>query len=180
MRSWTTRSMRSRPIAELVLDQLADGADAAVAEVVDVVLGCSPRLHSMSWPTMAAMSSRVIVRLSRSSSMPIRCGGAVELLVELVAADPAEVVAAEVEEQALDQRARVVTRRRVARAQLLVDLEQRLVRRPGDVLVERGRDERVLGVDVDRREQRRDLVVRLVADARAAGWSPGSCACGRP
>ena len=36
IRSRTTRSMRDRP-TDLVLDQLADGADAAVAEVVDVV-----------------------------------------------------------------------------------------------------------------------------------------------
>ena len=37
MRSRTTRSIRLRPGAQLVLDQLADLANAAVAEVVDVV-----------------------------------------------------------------------------------------------------------------------------------------------
>ena len=109
----------------------------------------------MRWPTIAAMSSRVIVRPSRGSSMPIRCGDAVELLVELVAADPTEVVAAEVEEQALDELAGVVAGGRIARAQLLVDLDQRLGRRLGEVLVEGVRDERVLGVDVDRAEQAR-------------------------
>ena len=43
MRSRTTRSMRSRPIAELVLDQLAHGAHAAVAQVVDVVRAAACR-----------------------------------------------------------------------------------------------------------------------------------------
>ena len=37
MRSRTTRSMRRQTGADLVLDELADGADATVAEVVDVV-----------------------------------------------------------------------------------------------------------------------------------------------
>src|SRR6185295_19958025 len=50
----------------------------------------------------------------------------VELLVELVATDATEVVAAEVEEQALDQLAGVVAGGRVARAQLLVDLDEGL------------------------------------------------------
>ena len=37
MRSRTTRSMRRQAGADLVLDELADRADATVAEVVDVV-----------------------------------------------------------------------------------------------------------------------------------------------
>ena len=37
MRSLTTRSSRVNPDPDLVLDQLADGAHPAVAEVVDVV-----------------------------------------------------------------------------------------------------------------------------------------------
>ena len=64
-------------------------------------------------------------------------GDAVELLVELVAADPTEVVAAEVEEQALDELAGVVTGGRIARAQLLVDLDEGLGLGVGEVLVER-------------------------------------------
>ena len=71
--------------AERVLDQLAVGADAAVAEVVDVVLGWRPLLDSMRWPTIAAMSSRVIVRcgVSRGSSMPIRAATASSFLLNL-------------------------------------------------------------------------------------------------
>ena len=74
---------------------------------------------------MAAMSSLLIVRSVRQvDAHPI--GDGRQLLVELVAADAAEVVAAEVEEQALDQLLGVVTGGRVARAQLLVDLDRAL------------------------------------------------------
>ena len=154
---------------ERVLDQLAVGPDAAVAEMVDVILGVQPAValdevaddgrdvHAGDRPALA-------VELDAHPR-----GGAVELLVELVATDAAEVVAPEVEEQALDQRARVVAGRRIARAQLLVDLDQRLGGRAGDVLLERVRGERVLGVDVDRPEQRGDLVVGLVADGAEQG-----------
>ena len=109
----------------------------------------SPRLSSTRWPTIAAMSSRVIVRRSRGQLDAHPARHRVELLVELVAADPTEVVAAEVEEQALDELAGVVTGRRIARAELLVDLDERFLLGAGEVLVEGVRDERVLGVRVD-------------------------------
>ena len=96
-------------------------------------------------------------------------GDAVQLLVELVAADATEVVAAEVEEQALDELAGVVAGRRIARAELLVDLDQGFLLGLREVLVERVRDERVLGIRVDAREQRGDRVVLLVADGAEQG-----------
>ena len=139
---------------EGVLDQLAVGADAAVAEVVDVVLGVEP---AVALDEVADDGRDVLAGdrplLARQLDAHPR-GDAVELLVELVAADPTEVVAAEVEEQALDQLAGVVTGGRIARAQLLVDLDEGLGLGLGEVLVEGVRDVRVLGVGVDRREQR--------------------------
>ena len=42
IRSCTTRSMRSRPDTQLVLDQLTDGLDPAVAQVIDVVRELPP------------------------------------------------------------------------------------------------------------------------------------------
>ena len=115
------------------------------------------------------MSSRVIVRpVARQLHSEAR-GDGVELLVELVAADPTEVVAAEVEEEALDELAGVVAGGRIARPQLLVDLDQGLRLGPGQVLVEGRRDVRMLGIDVDRREQPGDLVVLLVADRAEQG-----------
>ena len=68
---------------ERVLDQLADRADAAVAEMVDVVRRGQAALSSIRWPTIAAMSSRVIVRCSRGSSMPIRRRRASSFLLNL-------------------------------------------------------------------------------------------------
>ena len=68
---------------ERVLDQLAVGADAAVAEVVDVVLGVQAAVASIRLPTIAAMSSRVIVRPSRGSSMPMRAATASSFLLNL-------------------------------------------------------------------------------------------------
>ena len=132
-------------------------------------LGWRPRLHSMRWPTMAAMSSRVIVRPLAWQLDPDARRDRVQLLVELVATDATEVVAAEVEEQALDELSGVVAGGRIARAQLLVDLDEGLGLGLGQVLVQRRRDERVLGIDVDRAEQRADLVVLLVADGPQQG-----------
>ena len=64
---------------------------------------------------------------------------AVQAHVQLVAADLREVVALGVEEQRAQQGARVLERRRLARALLLEDLDQRLVLALGDVLLERER-----------------------------------------
>ena len=86
---------------------------------------------------MAAMSSLLIVRsvLLRVDAHPIRdCGQA--SCSDLVAADTAEVIAAEVEEEALDQLLGVVAGGRIARAQLLVDLDEGLAARVGAVLLE--------------------------------------------
>jgi hypothetical protein len=63
MRSRTTRSMRKQAHAEGVLDQLAVGADAAVAEVVDVVAAADAvvELDEVA-DDGEAMSSLLIVR----------------------------------------------------------------------------------------------------------------------
>ncbi len=154
---------------ERVLDQLAVGPDAAVAEVVDVVLGVQP---AVALDEVADDRRDVFLGDGPLLALELEAhprGDAVELLVELVAADPTEVVAAEVEEQALDELAGVLPGGRVARAQLLVDLDEGLGLGVGEVLVERARDERVLGIDVDRAEQRADLVVLLVADRAEQG-----------
>jgi hypothetical protein len=81
-----------QPDPEGVLDELA-GPDAPVAEMVDVVLGMSPRLR-VRWPTIAAMSSRVIIQHTRLLHAEARRGGS-SFCGELVAADPTEVVATE-------------------------------------------------------------------------------------
>src|SRR3954447_22394791 len=77
-----------------------------------------------------------------------------EPLVELVAADLRQVVALRVEEERLEQVARVVERRRLTGTLLLEDLDQGLVLAGGRILLERVRD-------VDRvPEQLHDRLVR--------------------
>ena len=156
---------------EGVLDQLAVGADPAVAEVVDVVGQAAPVVEDDQLaddgrdvlPGDGPAELWVLAVLARQLD-PHPGSDRVQLLVELVPAHPAKVVAPEVEEEALHQLAGVVAGRRIARAQLLVDLDQRLGLGVGRVLVEGRRDVRVLGVVVDRPEERRDLLVALVAD----------------
>src|SRR5439155_4628893 len=105
---------------ERVLDQLADRANAAVAEVVDVV----------------RMADAVVQLDHHGDDLdevflgqdPLNLGNLeVEAAVDLVAADLTEVVAAEVEEERVDQVAGVLDRRRVTGTQASVELEQRVL-----------------------------------------------------
>ena len=149
---------------EGVLDELAVGADAAVAQMVDVV-GDARAAVELDQVTddrgdvLAGDDPLLAIQLD-----PHSIDDRGQLLVELVAADATEVVAAEVEEEALDELAGVVAGGRVARAQLLVDLDQGVLLGLGQILVQRGGDVLMLGVGVDGREQGADLVVALVAD----------------
>ncbi len=155
--------------AERVLDQLAIRADAAVAEVVDVVLGmeAAVALDEVADDGRDVLAGDRALLARQLGAKPT--GDGVQLLVELVPAHPTEVVAAEVEEEAFDELASVVTRGRIARSQFLVDLDEGLGLRVGQVLVERVGDVRMLDVDIDRGEQPGDLVVLLVADGSKQG-----------
>ena len=148
---------------ERVLDQLAVGPDAPVAEVVDVVLGmeAAVALDEVADDGGDVLAGDRPLLTRQLDAEPARDG--IELLVELVAADPPEVVSAKVEEQALDELTGVVAGGRIARPQLLVDLDEGLGLGVGQVLVEGVRDVWVLGIDVHRAEDRGDLVVLLVA-----------------
>jgi hypothetical protein len=89
MRSRTTRSMRSRPMRSLILDQLAHRLDAAVAQVVNVVGRPSPLLIWMMRLMTATRSSvgqeaHAAFRLARIQP---------QAAVELVAPDLAQVIA---------------------------------------------------------------------------------------
>jgi hypothetical protein len=157
---------------DLVLDQLADGAQAAVAEVVDVVdavvglAGVQRTTYSM----VATMSSSV--------SVQVPCGHLdAELLVDLVAADLGQVVALGLKKRFSSSAWRRLARRRLARPQLAVDVEQGLVL-PGDVVLleggqDRGRPLEVLADAVlgpaQRLEQHGDRLAALAVDADADG-----------
>ena len=106
-----------RPNAGMLLDELAHRSHAAVAEVVDVIVVARPLLiltcsrddaHEVVRPQPALVSSAHRAPGARSPC----------------AANAAEVVTAGLEEQRLQQVAGVVVRRRVARANLAIELEQ--------------------------------------------------------
>ena len=137
--------------AQLVLDELADRAHPAVAEVVDVVgevAGVAVvQLHEVGdrredvglgeREVAAATLDVGVGDLEVEALQPEERVLLRELLRHLVPADLRLVVALRVEEQVLEQRTRRVGRRRLARAQLAVDVDERLVDGRGVVLVER-------------------------------------------
>ena len=71
-----------------------------------------------------------------------------ELLIDLVTTDAAEVVVLRIEEEALEQRARVRHGRRIARAQAAIDVLERLFLVLRRILLER-LDDGVVVRDVD-------------------------------
>ena len=137
--------------AHLVLDELADRAHPAVAEVVDVVgevVGVVVvQLHEVRHRGEdVGLRELVVDRAGLGVGVRDREVEALErelgvlvaqLLRHLVAADLGHVVALRVEEEVLEQRARGVGRRRLARAQLAVDVDERGVGVLGVVLLER-------------------------------------------
>ena len=120
----------------------------------------------------------MVLTMSSSVSVPVVIGtSSSELLVRLVAADLGQVVALGVEEQVLQQRLRGLAGRRLARTQLAVDVEQRLVR-GADVVLLQGGDQRLgpaevladaLGRPAQRLEQHGDRLAALAVDAHADG-----------
>jgi hypothetical protein len=109
--------------AELVLHQLADGADAAVAEMVDVIDGADVLAQ------LEQVADGPVEVLGRERAL-VQAGGVlvlVELDIELEAADAREVVLARIEEHAFEERRGGVERGRIAGTQLAVDLDERFL-----------------------------------------------------
>ena len=164
---------------ERLLDQLAGRAQAAVAEVLVLV-----ELRADRVAVQADRVGGVVLRLVGHADrvrhrdellderedvlrrQDARVLGHVdaEPLVQLVAADLRQVVALRVEEERAQEVPRVVERRRLTRALLLEDLDQRLFLARGRVLLERLLDEvRVV-------EERQDRLVRRSCRA-GSPWS---------
>ena len=111
--------------AVLVLHQLADRAHAAVAEVVDVVDRAAAVLQLDEVTNrLEDVLRREHLRVERGALLLREV--AVELVVQLEAADLREVVALGVEEQVVEERLRRLERRRIARAEAAVDLHDRV------------------------------------------------------
>ena len=117
---------------ELVLEQLAHAADAAVAQMVDVVhvRGAPAQLQQEGDHRLDVVEVQDLLGEGRPEA---------QLGVELQAAHPREVVLLRVQEHALEEVARGVEGRRVARAHAPVDLDQRLFGGLDGVLLDRGR-----------------------------------------
>ena len=140
--------------AERLLDQLADGAQPAVAEVLVLVELAADRVtrerDRLGGVVLRVLGHAELRRqldellderedvLGREDARALGHVDA-EPLVQLVAADLRQVVALRVEEERVEQVARVLDRRRLARALLLEDLDQRLVLARGRVLLDRVR-----------------------------------------
>src|SRR5690606_10164531 len=169
--------------ADLVLDQLADSADTAVAEVVDVVdrdadLGLLARADAGEGLVASVQAHQVLDRRDDGLGDEIRGGqraGATELLVDLVATHLGEVVALRVEVEAVQQRAGGLGGDLLTRTQLAVDVAQRVFLGEDGVLgqgVLDGGEAGELGEDLlaghaQRLEEDRDRLLALAVDAHA-------------
>ena len=174
--------------AELVLDELADGAQATVAEVVDVV---GPDLDLLAVLAGGDVALRVGevglvgVQLHDEADrrhdvvdgqrLLVERQVEAELLVDLVAADLGEVVALAVEVVVVQQRLRGLAGRRLARAELAVDVEQRVVL-AGRVVLLQGQHHRLVLAELladlllgpaERLEQDGDVLLALAVEAYA-------------
>ena len=152
---------------EGLLDQLADRAQATVAEVLVLVEVVGDRLAAVGQRLGGVVLDRVLLvdllghaeqlrqadeLLDQGDDVVLGQGPGVEVDVEveagvqLVAADGRQVVALRIEEELLHQRRRGVDRRRLARALLLEQLDQGALLGPRDLGVGGDRVAHVDGV----------------------------------
>src|SRR5580765_654456 len=101
--------------AELVLEELADGTDTAVAQVIDVV-------DVRGIPAQLEEILQHLVEVLRMQNPLVERRVEPELRVQLQPADAREVVLLLVEEHVLEERPARIQRRRIARPQAPVDL----------------------------------------------------------
>src|SRR5579862_148980 len=122
--------------AELVFQKLAHRANAAIAEVIDVV----HRADTAAQFQQVLDGVDEVLVIERPLIERSGVGLVVQLDIELHASDAREVVLAGVEEHALEKLGGGVDRRRIAGAKLAVDFEQRVVLLLHAVLAQRGRN----------------------------------------
>ena len=113
-----------KALAALVLEKLARRADAAVAEVVDVVYDVLARVYPEE---EAYRLDDVDPSLHERAEVVVDLAGELQALVDHVAPDEAQVVVLEVVEHAAQHLLRVRRRGRIARAHALVDLLERVL-----------------------------------------------------
>ena len=104
--------------AALVGEQFADGADAAAAEVIDVV---ERAFAPTEIDQVFDRGDEILVGQDALAEIDVDA----ELLVDLVASNATEIVFLRIEEEPLEQGARVRNRRRIAGTQLAIDVLER-------------------------------------------------------
>ena len=95
--------------AALVGQELAHGADPATAQVIDIIDGAIPQLEAEQ---ILGCLNQVLLHQRAGAVIPLKT----EFLVHLITAHPTQVVSLGIEEQSLDQCARVGRSGRIARA----------------------------------------------------------------
>ena len=148
--------------AVLVLQQLADRADAAVREIVDVV-----DLALAVLEVHQLLDDREDVLAAKRGDRVLDVEA--EAHVELHAADRGKVVALGIEEQAVEERVRGLARRRLAGAHDAVDVGQRRIRVLVLVGLQRVADPRtrVHVIDVEQLERLHARAVELLEVLRS-------------
>ena len=124
--------------AELVLHQLADRANAAVAEVIDIV----HRADVLAQLEQVRDGRVEILGIERALVERGRFLVLEQLDVELQAAHAREVILARIEEHAVEQSGRGVEGRRIAGTQLAVDFDQGFLRSLDRIALQRLADDR--------------------------------------
>src|SRR5260221_3492663 len=102
---------------KLGLDQFSDAAHPAIAQVINVVFTSVPIVQSDE-------AAHDIDKIIQGQDTVTLWNRQIELFIELIATYAAEVVAATIEEQVLDEAARIINSGRVARPQLFIDFKQ--------------------------------------------------------
>ena len=141
--------------ADLVLQQLPDGANAPIAEVVDIVALLSLGPHGEHLPDDR---HDIVQREEPNVLRKVHPKAA----VQLIAPDPPQGVAPRVEEEASDVVAGVLNARRLVGAQAAKDLLHRLVGAARAVPLERQGQGQVQPDDLDPAASAGVLVVELV------------------
>ncbi len=114
----TFRARQSDPA--LILHQFAHRANAAAAEMVNIINRAFATAQ-----TDEILDSRDKIFLFEDAAFVL--GVKAQLLLNLIAPHPAQIVAARIKEQALEKLTRIRGRRGIARTQLVIDFLQRVV-----------------------------------------------------
>src|SRR5579864_3916919 len=122
--------------AELVFHQLAHRANAAVAQVIDVV----HRANALAQLQQIADGGVKIFRIKRALVEAGRFILVIQLDVELQTAYAAKVVLPRIKEHSVEQSSCRVQRRRITRTQLAVNFNQRFLRRLDGITAQRCAD----------------------------------------